>query len=96
LAQVVSTGPKSNGKLGSILRRHQLVSPKKKQKTRKEKIIPQKIKAESSRVDQGFFSLFDGLFLSGELIIRSQISDQLENRNIAGLEQRSRICRLNN
>ena len=51
---------------------------KKKQKTRKEKIIPQKIKAESSRVDQVFFPLFDRLCLSGGLIIRSQISDQLE------------------
>ena len=51
----------------------------KKNKTKeKKKIIPQKTKTETSHVEQSFF-LFDGLFLSGELIIGSQISDQLED-----------------
>ena len=48
-----------------------------KKKT-KEKTIPQKTKTETNHLEQIFF-LFDGLFLSGELIIGSQISDQLEN-----------------
>ena len=61
-----STGPKSNGQLGSILHRHQLVNPKKKKdEKRKEKMIPQKIKAESSRVDQVFFLFLTDFFYQG-------------------------------
>ena len=50
------------------------VKKKKKKRDKKRKNNP-----TNDKSGPGFFSLLDGLFLSGELIIRSQISDQLEN-----------------
>lgn len=62
-------------KVGSVLHRHQLVNQKNKRKKRKSN--PTKDK-NGNQPSGAVFFLFDGLFLSGELIIGSVISLRTE------------------